>query len=124
MEYVDVPDEVLTRLRSVCLGLPETHEQQAWIGRRWMIRKRTFAHVFAIDRAGGPVTMVQFRCQGEERDVLLNLGHPYFRAGWGQDVMNMVLDGNTDWTEVVELLTDSFCIQAPKKLAALVAPPR
>ncbi|MBV9936096.1 MAG: MmcQ/YjbR family DNA-binding protein, partial [Actinobacteria bacterium] len=30
---------------------------------------------------------------------------------------------DTNWTEVAELVTDSFCIMAPKKLAALVQPP-
>lgn len=123
MEYADVPEDVLTRLRAVSLALPETHEQQAWVGRRWMIRKRTFAHVFTIDQPRGPVTMVQFRCQGEERDILIGIGRPYFEGGWGHDVLNMVLDDDTDWSEMGELLTDSYCIQAPKKLAALVVPP-
>jgi hypothetical protein len=39
----------------------------------------------------------------------------------GRDnVMGMVLDDNVDWEEVGELLTESYCILAPKKLAALV----
>jgi hypothetical protein len=31
-----------------------------------------------------------------------------------------VLDANTDWDEVAALLTRSYCVLAPKKLAALV----
>jgi hypothetical protein len=38
----------------------------------------------------------------------------------GENVVGMVLDAHTDWTEVAELLTESFCIQAPKRLARLV----
>jgi hypothetical protein len=35
----------------------------------------------------------------------------------------MVLNAQTDWAEVAELLTDSFRIQAPKMLAGLVDQP-
>jgi hypothetical protein len=34
----------------------------------------------------------------------------------------MVLD-DPDWSEVTELVTESFCLMAPKKLAALVDRP-
>jgi hypothetical protein len=35
----------------------------------------------------------------------------------------MLLDATTDWTEVAELLTESYCVLAPKKLQALVDRP-
>ena len=35
----------------------------------------------------------------------------------------MLLDDDTDWTELGELLTDSYCLQAPARLAALVTRP-
>jgi hypothetical protein len=34
-----------------------------------------------------------------------------------------VLDASTDWDEVGELLTESYCLLAPKKLAASVRGP-
>jgi hypothetical protein len=40
----DVPKTVRNRLRKACLALPEVHEEQAWAGTRWRIRKETFAH--------------------------------------------------------------------------------
>ena len=40
-----------------------------------------------------------------------------FRAGWGSNVVGLLLDDDTDWDEVVELLTDSYCLQAPARLA-------
>jgi hypothetical protein len=43
--------------------------------------------------------------------------------GWGRDAVGMVLDDDTDWDEVGELVTDSFCVMAPKKLVALVDRP-
>ena len=129
-----VPDEVLAELRSVCLGLPETYEEPAWVGTRWCVRKRTFAHVFAVDelsppsiakvaRAIGPGTMLVFRSAGPELVALRNQGPPFFYAGWGRDVIAMVLNQFTDWTEVAELLTESFCVMAPKKLQAQVDRP-
>ncbi|HEV2782546.1 MAG TPA: MmcQ/YjbR family DNA-binding protein [Actinophytocola sp.] len=130
-EYADVPAEVLARLRPLCLGLPEAYEEQAWVGTRWRIRKRTFAHVLAIDSGyppayaravpvDGPVTVMTFRSRGPELAVLANAGPPFYKPDWAPDVVGMVLDAGTDWTEVAELLTESYCVLAPKKLVALV----
>ncbi|HEY9557359.1 MAG TPA: MmcQ/YjbR family DNA-binding protein [Acidimicrobiales bacterium] len=134
-EYSDVAPEVVERLRPICLALPEAHEERSWTGVRWRIRQRTFAHVICVEpdappalaRAGGrpdqAVTVVTFRSTGEELHALCNAGHPYFHAGWGRDVVGIVLDAATDWGEVTELLTDSYCLLAPKKLAARVPRP-
>jgi hypothetical protein len=54
-EGADVPLEVVAKLRSVCVALPEAYEEQAWVGTRWRIRKRTFAHVLMIDSGWPPV---------------------------------------------------------------------
>ena len=122
-EYADVPAPVLGELRAICLALPETSEQQAWAGARWVVRRRTFAHVLTVDRASGPVTVMTFRAAEPELDVLRRSGHPFFRPGWGTNTVGMVLDDATDWAEVGELLTESYCVIAPQKLAALVARP-
>ena len=133
-EYADVPTAVLRRLSRICTALPDAYEEQAWTGVRWRIRTRTFAHVLTVEAdqrsaharvagAGGPTTLVTFRSQGEELEVLRRAGHPFFYAGWGRDVVGMVLDASTDWDEVAELLTESYCVLAPKKLVALVDRP-
>jgi hypothetical protein len=99
-----------------------------------MVRKKTFAHVLAIEDGkpqshakavgdAGPITIVTFRADGDELDALSHAGHPFFYAGWGRDVVGMVLEDATDWDEVAELLTDSYCLLAPKKLAAQVDRP-
>jgi hypothetical protein len=122
-EYSDVPEEVMAELRSICGGLPETGEQQAWAGRRWVVRKRTFAHVLGVDSAKGSAIVLTFRSSGDELEVLHRSGHPFFRPGWGTNTVGMVIDGGTDWTEVAELLTESYCVVAPRKLVALVDRP-
>jgi hypothetical protein len=132
----DVLPEILDRLRPICLGLPETYEEPAWIGTRWRVRKRTFAHVLTVEpgdagvharaaaaRGKGPMTLMTFRAPAEELDALGNAGPPYFRARWGRDVVGLVFNRRTDWAEVAELLTDSFCVLAPQKLVARVERP-
>lgn len=119
-EYPDAPEAVVAELRAVCSALPDAYEEQAWAGTRWLIRKRTFAHVLTVESPKGPVTIVTFRSSGPELEVLKRSGHPFFSPGWGTNVVGMVLDDRTDWSEVGELLTDSYCVLAPKKLAALV----
>lgn len=121
--YCDVPDDVLVALRGTVAHLPELVEQQAWTGRRWRVRQGTVAHVFCVDGPEGPTVGVQFRAPAPEFGVLVRQGHPFFRAGWGSDVLSMVLDEATDWTEVRELLTESYCLMAPKKLVALLDRP-
>ena len=42
---------------------------------------------------------------------------------WPPDMVGMVLDDGVDWDEVAELLTESYCVLAPKKLVARVDRP-
>ena len=130
----DPPDELVEPLRAICLALPDAYEEKAWVGTRWMVRRKTFAHVLAIDHRSppvlqravdevGPSNVVTFRSDGEELEMLMHAGHPFFYAGWGRDVIGMVLDDRTDWGEVTELLTESYCLMAPNKLVALVDRP-
>ena len=125
----DLDPDVLERVRSICDALPETHEQVAWVGVRWRIRNHTFAHLLVIAdgkpqahaRAvglDGPVTVISFRAPAAEVDAYASMGHPYFYGGWGRDVVGIVLGDDADWDEVEELLTDSYRVMAPRKLAA------
>ncbi len=130
----DVPPLIEDRLRAVCLGLSGAYEELAWIGVRWRVRGRTFAHactvasdnptsharVFATD---GPVCVVTFRAPADDVGGLIGSGFPFYWPGWGANVVGMVLDAQTDWSEVAELLIESYCVQAPKKLARLVDRP-
>jgi len=124
--------ELLDPVRVVCLALPEVEEQAAWIGHRWRIRGRTFAHVFTVDAGdetklmppgceatGG--TALSFRADGEELAALEQAGPPFWRTRWGRNAVGLVLGPDTDWTEVAELLTDSYCVMAPRRLADRVA---
>jgi len=115
-----VPEEMLLRIGAIMAELPECVEENAWVGTRWRVGAATVAHVF-----GGEDQRFRITFRGEPDEVMAfqHLGEPYFRASWGRNVIGMLLDDDTDWAELAELLTDSYCIQAPERLAALVDRP-
>ncbi len=130
----DVPDDVLDRLRALCLALPGVYEEQAWVGTRWRVRGRTFAHLLTIEggrpeghaRAAGtagPCRVLTFRSSGLELETLRRTGPPFFAAPWRDDEVGLRLDDGVDRAEVRELLTDSYCLLAPQRLAATVVRP-
>lgn len=130
----DLPDAVLVALRHLCLALPEAYEEAAWVGVRWRIRKQTFAHVLSIDdgwppayareaHTDGPAVALMIRSAGPELDALRSMPHPYFAPRWRSDEVGLLLGDDTDWGEVAELVTESYCVQAPRHLASQVAPP-
>lgn len=100
--------------------LPECTEEEAWVGVRWQVSRATVAHV-----AGGEDQLfrITFRADADEVLAFEHLGAPYFKADWGSNVVGVVLDRSTDWDELAELLTDSYCVQAPARLATLVHRP-
>jgi predicted DNA-binding protein (MmcQ/YjbR family) len=133
-ETDDLSPAVVARLGKICLALPEAVEQDAWRGVRWRIRQRTFAHVAHVDPADGSVfsraapvphavDVVTFRSSGEELESLVRSGHPFYKPQWSPTVVGLALEPAVDWGEVAELLTESYCLMAPRRLARLVGPP-
>ena len=125
---------MLGLLRPVCLALPEAVEEAAWVGVRWRVGTRTFAHVLVIDAGwppayaraaatAGPATVLMFRSAPPELDVLRAGGPPFFAPPWRADEVGMVLDGGVDRDEIAELVTESYCAQAPLRLRDLVERP-
>ena len=94
-------------------------------GFEFKVRRRTFAYLFAIaDPQGRQFTMLSCRADPDEREALLAGGHPYFAPRHGEDRLGVIFDEHSDWDELAELITTSYLIVAPAKLAALVdAPP-
>lgn len=133
-EVPDVPAQVVARLRAVCLALPDAYEEPAWVGTRWRVRKRTFAHVLTVTDEWPPAyardapfvgtaSVLTFRATGQELAALANAGHPFYKPRWHPEVVGMIVEDDVDWTEIGELLTESYCVLAPKKLVAAVRRP-
>jgi hypothetical protein len=125
---VEVPEDVVERIRALCLALPEVTvrldepriaaRSAAW---SYEVRRRSFCLLVArADPAGEAVTVLVLRADSDERKALLAGGHPFFPSRAGRDRLGVVLDDDTDWTEIRELVTDSYRILAPKKLSALL----
>jgi hypothetical protein len=118
-ERPDVPLAWVERLRAL-LDFPQCEEQVAWTGVAWRVGSATVAHVFGGE---DQLFRITFRAEPDEVMAFEHLGGPYFRGSWGRNVVGIVLDEDTDWDELAELLTDSYCIQAPATLAAQVSRP-
>lgn len=116
----------VARVAALALRLPAAYEEDAWTGVRWRVRGRTFAHVVALRHAdaaerlgvrdGTTVSVVSLRCVGEERAALVATGAPYL-SGWSEEMLSVVLHERTDWAEVGELVTESYRLLAPARLA-------
>jgi hypothetical protein len=104
------------------------------VGVRWVVRKRNFAHVLTVDAGrpasyadsagtNGPAVILTFRSSGEELASLAGHGLPFFKPRWSATVVGVVLDQDTDWDEISELLIESYCVLAPAKLRQRVIEP-
>jgi predicted DNA-binding protein (MmcQ/YjbR family) len=125
---VEVPEDMVERIRTLCLALPEvTVRADASLARArstaqsFDIRRRSFCLLVAWeDPAGKPVPLLVLRAHPEEREALLSIGHPFFASRAGHDRIVVVLSDDTDWEEIRELVTESYRILAPKKFAELL----
>ena len=121
MTRSEVPLQWLERLDAVLSRFPQCRAEDAWTGTRWRVRGATVAHVFGGE---DQLTRLTFRADPDEVAAFVHLGGPRFRVGgWGSDTVGLVLEESTDLAELAELLTDSYCRQAPEALAGLVDRP-
>jgi hypothetical protein len=128
---IEPDDDVVRRLDAVAGALPEAYQEDAWTGVRWRIRAKTFAHVmvaqegyesayFDITGIGEPTTVLTFRATGDELLALSHAGPPFYKPPWSPTIVGVVLDHDTDWAEIAELVTESYRFCAPQKLARLL----
>ncbi len=119
-----VPKGVLGVVRELCLALPETTERvdqgAHWAAHSFDIRRRSFCLLLVPDTPiDGMVSIMLFCASPDEREMFLAMGHPFFEPHHVKKV-GLVLGVEPDWEEIRELVTDSYCLLAPKKLVALV----
>jgi hypothetical protein len=125
---VEVPDDIVERVRTLCLALPEVtvRVDDSLVPDRstaysFDIRRRSFCLLVARESSSGrPVTLLVLRADPEERAALLAGGHPFYASRAGPGRVAVVLTDDTDWDEIRELVTQSYRMLAPKKLTALL----
>jgi hypothetical protein len=123
---VRIPTEILERVRTLCLALPEVTVRidESRVRARstaysFDIRKRSFCLLVARETpAGRTLPLLVVHADPDERDVLLSIGHPFFAPRAGRGRLGLTLGDHTDWGEIRELVLESYRILAPKKLAA------
>jgi hypothetical protein len=125
---IEVPEDILERVSTLCLALPEVTVRVDVS----LTRTRSTAHSFDIRRrsfcllvaryglTGKPVPLLVLRADPDERDALLSIGHPFYASRAGLDRVGVWLTDDTDWEEIRELVTESYRRLAPKKLIALL----
>ena len=125
---VEVPEDILERIRTLCLALPEvTVRVDTSLSRSrstaysFDIRRRSFCLLVARESSTGKlVTLLVLRADPDEREALLAIGHPFFASRSGRDRIVVLVSSDTDWAEIRELVTESYRTLAPKKLTALL----
>ena len=115
-----MPPRPLTRLRKLCLSLPEAHEVKAWGEPTFRVRNKMFAmYADAANHhgAGRPAVWLKAMRSDQARMVRADATRffvpPYVGpSGW----VGMWLDQGVDWDEVEEFLREAYRLVAPKRL--------
>jgi predicted DNA-binding protein (MmcQ/YjbR family) len=112
-------EEPLSRLRAICLALPEATERLTW-GNVPTFRVR--GKIFALYEVNERLERIGVWCKAppglQEGLIGADPGRfyapPYLGgAGW----IGVRFDVPTDWAEVAGLVEESFLLVAPKRLA-------
>jgi hypothetical protein len=113
---------LLTRLRKLCLSLPEAREVEAWGEPTFRVKTMFAMYASAGGHHGAGRASVWVRALPTNQDLMVSQAPgrffvpPYVGpGGW----IGVYLDGpETDWDQLLELLWDAWRMSAPKKLLA------
>ena len=109
-----------SRLRAICLALPEANEELMRRGPSYRVANK----IFALERAWNDWLALWCKVPHGSRGIMLEAEPgrffipPYFGAkGW----IGVGLDEAADWREVEGFVRRSYRLVAPKRLAKLMA---
>jgi phosphoribosylglycinamide formyltransferase-1 len=116
-------DPRLTRLTEIALKLPETTRKIYGSHAQFLIRKKTFAYFLDNHHGDGIVSITGKVLPGDNKALAEAQPKRFYlpayigSRGW----VALRLDvGKVDWSEVEELLSGSYALVAPRKLAEQV----
>lgn len=116
-----MPPRPITRLRKMCLAMPEAHEVEAWGEPTFRIRNKLFAMYASADTHHGTGRPAVWCKAAPGNQSLMVRAEPdrFFvppyvgPSGW----VGIHLDDDVDWDQLAELIRDSYRLIAPKRLA-------
>ena len=119
-EVLTASDRTLDRLRAICLVLPEAVEKETWDAPTFRVRDKIFAMVHPRD--GAPSCWCKAP-SGAQEILVTAAPERFFRPpyvghkGW----IGIRLAPEPDWVEMAYLISRSYRMTAPKRLAARIA---
>jgi predicted DNA-binding protein (MmcQ/YjbR family) len=115
--------DLLRNVRTLCLALPEAFELETWDHPTFRVGSGR-GRIFCTAASDG--SSVTVKADPIELQALLAEGDPFYVPPYlgGKGWVAIKLDvTRTDWDEVAELIATSYCLIAPKRLAAEVKVP-
>lgn len=114
----------LTRLRRLCLALPEAHEVEAWGEPTFRVRNKLFAmYATAGNHHGSGRAAVWCKAARANQALMVEAEPDRFfvppyvgPSGW----VGVWLDKKVDWFELDGLLRDAYLLTAPKRLGTVL----
>ena len=114
----------LTRLRKLCLALPEAHEVEAWGEPTFRVRNKLFAMYASAGNHHGAGRAAAWCKASRMNQAMMVEAEPerFFvppyvgPSGW----IGVWLDGAVAWDDLADLLRDAYLLVAPKRLSALL----
>ncbi|HKO15683.1 MAG TPA: MmcQ/YjbR family DNA-binding protein [Gemmatimonadaceae bacterium] len=114
-----MPLRPLTRLRKLCLALPEAEEVEAWGEATFRVNNKLFAmHASSGNHHGAGRPAVWVKALPTNQDLMVRTAPDRFfvppyvgKSGW----VGVWLDGKVDWSELADLLQDAHQLTAPKR---------
>lgn len=112
--------EPLTRLRRLCLALPETTERMSHGEPSWFVRDRKLFVTYADHHHDDRLAFWCAAPPGAQEGLVSADPERYFRPpyvghrGW----LGVYLDVEVDWDEVAERVEDAYRAVAPASLVA------
>jgi predicted DNA-binding protein (MmcQ/YjbR family) len=107
------------RVVDICGRLPEAEERETWGEPTWRVCDR----IFTMERSGDGRLSLWMKAPPGAQEVLIGADPKRFFVppyvgpkGW----IGIYVDDATDWSEVEALVTRSYRLVAPKRLARLI----
>jgi len=123
MPKTSAPDPRLTRVTEIALALPQATLQICGSHAQFLVRKKTFAY-FLDNHHGDGIVAVTCKVLPGENTALVEAQPrrfylPAYLASKGWVALRLDV-GKVDWSEVRDLLSASYMLVAPRRLAEQV----